>query len=821
MKDLNDALQMLFSKPPQGWPEGERMALFLAAMTQEMRHHFQHCPPFRRYCERRGVHFDQPLSDLASLPWLPVHAFKLLGGRLLSVSPEEVRVKLQSSGTSGIPSTVLIDRLTAKRQTRAMSLSISEAIGSRRRPFLFMDVDPKTHLAHLKARGAAVLGYLNYASEAVFCLEPEGEGGFTLNHDLVLASLEKWQTSLTPPVIFGFTYIFYQAVLLPLHQKGLRFLFPDGSQVLHIGGWKKLHDCAVSPEKFKSMIFDVLGIEPRGVVDVYGFTEQMGVNYPDCVAGVKHPPAVAEVIVRDPQTLEPVADGVVGVLQFLTPIPHSYPGNSVLTDDMGRILGRDRCSCGREGVRFEITGRMAKAEVRGCGDVMEMRVATLETCQNDQPLADRAVELLLVRGEHRGFVDDLDDVLASLALRREWLAQVPVEAIIVLVDQLAKVWRQSGVYADLDKRGLAFLCDWCSADSLRRMAAVSLGGHHGFLDDFHPWEQSTRRKAMATPKGLALHWVAGNVPLIGLFVLVQAMVTKNINLVRAPSAERHIMAALLSPLGDLEGRLPGGYCLKGADFLETLAVVHFPSDHRLGSDLSALADIRVAWGGREAVESLARRPRRYDVRDIFFGPKLSYMVIGREQLIEGRGLKKLLRRAATDCSVFDQYACSSPHTIFVEQGGEVSPKVFAQRLGDEMGRTLGRIPKMPPDAATVMSISLRRITHDMFHDVWHSQDSGWTVLYDEEMTLADPCYSRVVTVRGVMDIMPTVGLAHEDIQTIGLALGGERRLVYAREAARRGVCRLPEIGRMTLFEPTWDGLLVMGHMVRWVTLGGP
>ncbi|MBF0132874.1 MAG: acyl-CoA reductase [Magnetococcales bacterium] len=821
MKEFNDSLQKLFSKPPEGWCEEERVALFLDAMTQEMRHHFQHCPPFRRYCQRRGVSFEEPLHDLVSLPWLPVHAFKFLGGRLLSVPPEEVRVKLQSSGTSGVPSTVQIDHVTAKRQTRAMSLSISEAIGNRRRPFLFMDVDPKTHLAQLKARGAAILGYLNYASEAVFCLEPEGAEGVTLNRDLFLATLEKWRHGGTPPVIFGFTYIFYQAVLLPLHQAGCRFSFPQGSQVLHIGGWKKLRDLAIDPKRFKRMIHDVLGIEPSGVVDVYGFTEQMGVNYPDCVAGVKHPPAVAQIIVRDPQTLEPVVDGVEGVLQFLTPIPHSYPGNSVLTDDMGRILGRDRCSCGREGVRFEITGRMAKAEVRGCGDVMETRVATLDVSRNDAMRAAGVVELLLVRGEHRGFADDLDGVLPSLLSRRDWLAQVPVEAIIVLVDQLAKVWRQSEMYADLDKRGLAFLCDWCSADSLRRMAAASLGGHHGFLDDFYPWERSTRRKAMASPKGLALHWVAGNVPLIGLFVLVQAMVTKNINLIRAPSAERHIMAALLSPLVNLEVRLPGGYCLKGADFLETLAVVHFPSDHPLGSDLSAMADIRVAWGGREAVESLARWPRRYDVRDIFFGPKLSYMVIGKEQLTDGRGLKKLLRRAATDCSVFDQYACSSPHTIFVEQGGAVTPEAFAQRLGDEMGRTLTRIPKMPPDAATVMAIALRRITHDMLHDVWHSQDTGWTVLYDEEMKLADPCYSRVVTVRGVADIMPTAGLAHEDIQTIGLALGGERRLAYAREAARRGVCRLPEVGRMTLFEPLWDGLLVMGHMVRWVTLGGP
>ncbi|MBF0110562.1 MAG: acyl-CoA reductase [Magnetococcales bacterium] len=825
MKEINQPLQTLLSKPPGAWSDVEGDPFFFAAMEVELRHHFQQCPPYRRYCLRRGIDFSDPLTDLTTLPWLPVHAFKLLGGRLLSVSGDEVRVRLQSSGTSGIASTVMIDRLTAKRQTRAMSLSIGEAIGSRRRPFFFMDVDPRGHLVHLKARGAAVLGYLNHASEAVFGLEPDAKSGgetFILDEERFHASLERWRRDGTPPVIFGFTYMLHQSVLVPLHRAGRRFSLPEGSQVLHIGGWKKLRDQAVGPERFKEMIFQILGIPPERVVDVYGFTEQMGVNYPDCVAGVKHPPAVARVIVRDPLTLEPVPDGVEGILQFLTPIPHSYPGNSVLTDDLGRILGRDRCRCGREGVRFAVTGRVAKAEVRGCGDVMATKVADPVGEDAVGATGRGAVELLLVDGRHGGFVEDLEAVLSGLESRREWLARVPVEGVIGLLDLLAREWRRPGVYDDLEKRGLAFLCDWCSADSLRRIAAASLGGAYHCLDDFQPVRDSTRRKVMAVPKGLALHWVAGNVPLIGLFVLVQSMVTKNINLIRTPTAERQVMANLLAPLANLEVRLPGsGTSLLGSDVLQTLAVVHFPSDHPLGAQLSARADIRIAWGGRSAVETLARWPRRYDVRDLFFGPKLSCMVIGREQLEEGRNLKKLLRRVATDCSVFDQYACSSPHTVFVEQGGAVSPRVFAERLGEEMARALSRIPKTPPDAGTVMEIGLRRIQHDMFHEVWHSRDTSWTVLYDEILELASPCYSRVVTVRGVDDVMATLSFASDDIQTIGLALSGERRLTYAREAARKGVCRFPEIGRMTLFEPVWDGLWVMGQTVRWVTLGGP
>ncbi|MBF0423499.1 MAG: acyl-CoA reductase, partial [Magnetococcales bacterium] len=377
MTETNQPLLTLLSRSPREWSEEERRPLFLAAITQELNHHFHNCVPYRRYCSRRNVSFDQPVSDLTALPWLPIHAFKRLGRQLLSVPETEVRVKLQSSGTSGLPSLVMIDRLTSKRQTKTMSLSIGEAIGSQRRPFLFLDLDPTTHGAQLKARGAAVLGYLNFASESVFCLEPDGADGMRLNLDQFQSTLEKWNHAQRPPVIFGFTYILHQSVLVPLQQGGYHFSLPAGSQMLHIGGWKKLRDLAIGPEELKKIVGEVLGIGPAQVIDVYGFTEQMGVNYPDCPMGAKHLPAVAELIVRDPRTLTPVADGSEGILQFLTPIPHSYPGNSVLTDDLGVILGRDRCGCGRESPRFQVTGRVAKAEVRGCGDVMVQRIATI------------------------------------------------------------------------------------------------------------------------------------------------------------------------------------------------------------------------------------------------------------------------------------------------------------------------------------------------------------------------------------------------------------------------------------------------------------
>jgi hypothetical protein len=58
-------------------------------------------------------------------------------------------------------------------------------------------------------------------------------------------------------------------------------------------------------------------------------------------------------------------------MQFLTPIQTSYPGHSVITEDVGVVFGRDDCACGRKGTTFQVLGRSQTAtEERGCGDIM-------------------------------------------------------------------------------------------------------------------------------------------------------------------------------------------------------------------------------------------------------------------------------------------------------------------------------------------------------------------------------------------------------------------------------------------------------------------
>ena len=62
----------------------------------------------------------------------------------------------------------------------------------------------------------------------------------------------------------------------------------------------------VDKKVFNADIAEVLGIEECDIIDIYGFTEQMGLNYPDCSAGWKHVHSYSDVIVRDETDLSVV-----------------------------------------------------------------------------------------------------------------------------------------------------------------------------------------------------------------------------------------------------------------------------------------------------------------------------------------------------------------------------------------------------------------------------------------------------------------------------------------------------------------------------------
>lgn len=798
--------------------------LFMQALQEECVFHYEHNEMYRRFCDRKGFDPYQPFT-IEEMPPVSVSVFKELGFKLNSVPKEDLTLALQSSATSGVPSTIVVDKETAKRQAKAMIKVIGEFIGKERKPFLIMDIDPRSSYRKLLgARFAAVTGYLRFANKTGYFLKADENNVSYFD----VEGIQEYVRGLDqekPVVVFGFTYILYQHVLQSIEKAGVKIQLPRGSKIIHIGGWKKLESEKISKELFNDRLSKCFGINPTDVIDIYGFTEQMGLNYPDCECGWKHTSSYVRVLVRDTVTREVLPPGKEGLLEFVTPVPHSYPGNAVLTDDLGIIDG-DSCTHGRAGTRFKIVGRMKKAEVRGCGDILSQKLTFQKKSNEKLNVSSHEKRLEVYLHQHPVTAEEplaqMREIISQLREQQDWLNSQPVDAIIGLIGEAAKRWATDPKLMRIKDRGLLFLSTWCDEKHLRSVANIGLRGNIGYMDQFLPFPDSDKHYLKANARGLVCHWLAGNVQILGMFALVQSIISKNVNLLKVSSRDDGVFTDILSEFKGVEYTTGDGHTIKGDDLLKTIAVVYFSryADY-LGEEMSKQADVRIAWGGRESVETVSGYPARYDAETVIFGPKLSYSVIAKEELASVQEAKKLARKVSVDVSVFDQTGCASPHNLYVEEGGEVSPEEFIDILGDSMQKTELQIPKPLMSPEQVSQIHSIRGVYDFKGTVKGSETMSWTLLLDDLDEMDKPVYSRVLFVHKVKSIMDSLKYIDENTQTIGVAAPTEKALQFATEATKRGVMRLPLIGRMLNFEMPWDGIFLFDRLVKWNTYGGP
>lgn len=343
---------------PYGLPQAQKHVLLLDALNALTDWHEAHCLPYARM--RQRLFAPGPAATLDNLPYLPVRLFKTQD--LASVERSAVVKTLTSSGTSGqTVSRIHLDRETAQRQTRVLAAIMASFLGRQRWPMLIIDsADLLKDRSRFNARAAGILGFSVFGRGHFYCLDAD----LRLQLDALQAFLQAHRG--TPILAFGFTFLVWQCLLSAVKRQGIQLDFGPGSTLIHGGGWKRLLDQQVDNATFKAQLREHLGIEH--VFNYYGMVEQVGSIFMECEHGHRHAPVFADVIVRDPLTLEPLPAGREGVLQVLSALPVSYPGHSLLTEDVGVLHGEDDCPCGRLGRYFSVAGRLPQVEMRGCSD---------------------------------------------------------------------------------------------------------------------------------------------------------------------------------------------------------------------------------------------------------------------------------------------------------------------------------------------------------------------------------------------------------------------------------------------------------------------
>jgi hypothetical protein len=267
---------------------------------------------------------------------------------------------MTSAGTSGQSvSRIHLDKTTAANQTRVLVKIMSSVLGDKRLPFLVIDSPAVLRNRELfSARGAGILGFAMLGYDLTYALDEH----YQIDFERLDAFLEKHQGRKI--LVFGFTFVVWEHFCQALKRAG-RSIQIEGILV-HGGGWKKLESRAVDKATFRKTVLEVSGIAT--VCNYYGMIKQTGSIFIECEQGVLHASAFSDVIVRDTDRFAPLPAGEPGLLQLVSLLPMSYPGHSILTEDIGCVLRQDGCPCGRRGTCFEVHGRIKNAEVRGCSD---------------------------------------------------------------------------------------------------------------------------------------------------------------------------------------------------------------------------------------------------------------------------------------------------------------------------------------------------------------------------------------------------------------------------------------------------------------------
>ena len=320
--------------------------------------HLKNCFEYKTLMEKFGK-IKPSYDSLLDIPFIPVRLFKY--NNLLSVKKKDILKTMTSSGTTGQSvSKIFLDKETSSLQMKVLSKIMADFIGKKRLPMLI--IDSKSIISNrekFSARTAGVLGFSIFGRNVEFALDDD----MTFNYERVESFLKKYESESI--LIFGFTFIIWKHFVLELEKAGKK-LNLSTSILLHGGGWKQLENQSVDNIEFKNRILNISSISK--VHNYYGMVEQTGSIFVECEHGFLHSSSFSDLIIRNHQTHHPEKQGSKGLIQLLSVIPKSYPGHSILTEDLGTIYGVDNCECGRMGKYFKVHGRIKSAEIRGCSD---------------------------------------------------------------------------------------------------------------------------------------------------------------------------------------------------------------------------------------------------------------------------------------------------------------------------------------------------------------------------------------------------------------------------------------------------------------------
>ena len=356
--------------------------------------------------------------------------------------------------------------------------------------------------------------------------------------------------------------------------------------------------------------------------------------------------------------------------------------------------------------------------------------------------------------------------------------------------------------------GVAFLRLWLRRGTLEPIVVRELGveGLNG------AWHEAHNARLRTYPLGVIGHWPAGNIEIQPLLSLSCALLGGNACLVRVPAGLVVHTRALLEKLSEVAG---------ARSLLERICIASFEHERTdLQRAMAAAVDGAMIWGGAEAVTQIRALPFPPWARLAVFGPRLSVAAMDGASWSGGPEREIWCRRLARDVWQFDQQACSSPQTLFLERCARGDLAEFAAMLAAAFEEENRLHPREGIHPAMTSAICLARaswLLDDSAHRALFPATPDWTLLLGAGTAVPSPIQGRTLSLLLVDDLREPIARFDGMVQTLGLAVSDDaKEAALIQAAGRHGVDRIVKLGRMHVFGSPWDGADLVRPMVRLV-----
>ncbi|MBG0788715.1 MAG: acyl-protein synthetase [Anaerolineaceae bacterium] len=360
---MNDRLKLFGQRNPYDLEKSQ--GAFLRLMRDNISFHREHCPNYREMLDNAGFKPEDIVTeeDLARLPVIPTLYFKR--NRVFSIPEDKLVIKATSSGTKGTQSQVGFDRKSLLSGILMMIrfFSYHHILSLRPTNYIILGYEPSDHTQMGAIKTAYHTTKFAPALHRAYALRDTGTG-YELNIEGLQKALHRYAKQGLPVRFVGFpSHMYFLAN--HLKQNKIQLKLNRHSKILLGGGWKQFSNEEIDRESFYALIHETLGIEKDHYHEFFSAVEHP-LPYCKCVNGHFHVPIYSRVIIRDVRTLQPVPNGQLGLLSFVSPLVLSMPIASVVTDDLAILHEGERCGCGTNTPYFDLHGRAGVSQIRTC-----------------------------------------------------------------------------------------------------------------------------------------------------------------------------------------------------------------------------------------------------------------------------------------------------------------------------------------------------------------------------------------------------------------------------------------------------------------------